>query len=120
MGIYRGAHTATALRAGCRYADLGITGGILLGSLVAIAVQASYTAAEVTAWAWRIPFILGGVFGLISVYLRRFLQETPIFKEMAAKRTLSEEMPVKTVLKNHKMACFVTAGLTGRYPPLSW
>lgn len=90
----------------------GITGGILLGSLVAIAVQASYTAAEVTAWAWRIPFILGGVFGLISVYLRRFLQETPIFKEMAAKRTLSEEMPVKTVLKNHKMACFVTAGLT--------
>ncbi|VDY33968.1 Proline porter II [Morganella morganii] len=40
----------------------GITGGILLGSLVAIAVQASYTAAEVTAWAWRIPFILGGVF----------------------------------------------------------
>ncbi|WP_413491473.1 MFS transporter [Morganella psychrotolerans] len=90
----------------------GITGGILLGSLVAIAVQATYSAEEVSAWAWRIPFVLGGVFGLISVYLRRFLQETPIFKEMAANRTLSAEMPVKTVLKNHKMACFVTAALT--------
>lgn len=64
----------------------GITGGILLGSIVAIIVQRSYSAQEVNDFAWRIPFILGGIFGLISVYLRRFLQETPIFKEMAAKK----------------------------------
>ncbi|SUC40179.1 MFS family transporter [Proteus mirabilis] len=63
-------------------------------------------------FAWRIPFILGGIFGLISVYLRRFLQETPIFKEMASKKALAQEMPVVSVIKNHKQACLITAALT--------
>ncbi|MGR6439473.1 MFS transporter [Proteus mirabilis] len=90
----------------------GITGGILLGSIVAIIVQRSYSAQEVNDFAWRIPFILGGIFGLISVYLRRFLQETPIFKEMASKKALAQEMPVVSVIKNHKQACLITAALT--------
>ncbi|PHI29359.1 MFS transporter [Budvicia aquatica] len=90
----------------------GITGGILLGSIVAIIIQRVYSGDEINDFAWRIPFILGGVFGLISVYLRKFLQETPIFKEMAAKKALANEMPVITVVKNHKVACFITAVLT--------
>lgn len=90
----------------------GITGGILLGSIVAIFIQRSYSTAEINDYAWRIPFVLGGVFGFISVYLRKFLQETPIFKEMAAKHALAKEMPVKTVMKSHKEACIITAILT--------
>ena len=58
----------------------GITGGILLGSLVAVWINATYSPQAVADFAWRIPFVLGGVFGLVSVYLRRFLHETPIFQ----------------------------------------
>lgn len=90
----------------------GITGGILLGSVVAIIVQRIFIGDAINDFAWRIPFALGGVFGLISVYLRQFLQETPIFKEMAAQKALATEMPLVTVVKNHKMACFITALLT--------
>lgn len=90
----------------------GITGGILLGSIIAIVVQRSYSTEEINDYAWRIPFILGGVFGFISVYLRKFLQETPIFKEMAEKKALAKEMPIKTVLRSHKEACILTAILT--------
>ena len=90
----------------------GITGGILLGSLIAIAINKSFTPAELTDFAWRIPFVIGGVFGFVSVYLRRFLGETPIFKELAAKRELAREMPVKTVIRDHRAACLVTAALT--------
>ncbi len=90
----------------------GITGGILLGSLVAIAINHWFTANEVNEYAWRIPFILGGVFGFVSVYLRRFLSETRVFCALAAKRALAREMPVKTVLRAHRSACLVTAALT--------
>ncbi|KPD02630.1 MFS transporter [Moellerella wisconsensis] len=90
----------------------GITGGILLGSIVAIMIERNYSAQQVHDFAWRIPFILGGIFGFLSVYLRRFLEETPIFKELAAKKALSQELPVKTVLKSHKQACLITAALT--------
>lgn len=90
----------------------GITGGILLGSIVAIAVNRIFGPTDVVAFAWRIPFLIGGVFGLVSVYLRRFLGETPVFKELAAKRALAREMPVKTVIREHRAACLVTAALT--------
>lgn len=90
----------------------GITGGILLGSIVAIIINRSFLPAEVIEYAWRIPFIIGGVFGLVSVYLRRFLGETPVFKELAAKRALARELPVKTVIREHRAACGVTAAMT--------
>lgn len=90
----------------------GITGGIFLGSIVAIIVQQTYSTTEVTEYAWRIPFLLGGIFGFISVYLRRFLGETPIFKEMAAKKAIANELPLLTVIKEHKLACLITGVLT--------
>lgn len=90
----------------------GITGGILLGSLIAMGVHAEFSPTEVSAYAWRWPFILGGVFGMVSVYLRRFLEETPVFRELEAKREDSRELPLKTVLRDHRLASLITAGLT--------
>jgi MFS family permease len=90
----------------------GITGGILLGFLVSIMIDLSFTRQEILDGAWRIPFIVGGLFGVISVYLRRFLSETPIFQEMAEKKALSKEIPVVTVIKEHKFACVIVAVLT--------
>lgn len=90
----------------------GITGGILLGFLVSILIGQIYTPEEVVAYAWRIPFIAGGLFGVISVYLRRYLSETPIFQEMAERKELSREIPVVTVMKKHKWACTIVALLT--------
>ncbi len=90
----------------------GITGGILLGSLVAVAINTHYSASEINEFAWRIPFILGGVFGLVSVYLRRFLEETPIFKELSARKRVASELPVKTVLREHRPAMLLVALMT--------
>ena len=90
----------------------GICGGILLGSLIAVFINRHYSSEEIAAFAWRIPFILGGLFGFISVYLRRFLSETPVFKELAAKRALAKELPVKTVLREHRGACLLTGAYT--------
>ncbi|WP_392559415.1 MFS transporter [Orbus mooreae] len=90
----------------------GITGGILLGFIVTIIVKLFFTDKEVLDYAWRIPFIIGGVFGIISVYLRRFLSETPIFKELAARKALEKNIPVVAVIKEHKMACLLVALVT--------
>jgi MFS family permease len=90
----------------------GITGGILLGSLVAMAVNRAYSPGDVSDFAWRIPFILGGVFGLVSVYLRRFLHETPVFKALAQRRQVARELPLKTILREHRGACVLVGLLT--------
>lgn len=90
----------------------GITGGIFLGSIIGVWLNTHYSAAEIHDWAWRIPFLLGGVFGLVSVYLRRFLEETPIFKAMAARRQKGGEMPLKTTLREHRQALLLVALMT--------
>lgn len=90
----------------------GITGGILLGFLITIVIDMFFSRGEVLDFAWRIPFIIGGIFGVISVYLRRFLSETPIFKELAARKALEKSIPVVSVIKNHKMACLLVALVT--------
>jgi MFS family permease len=90
----------------------GITGGIFLGSIFAVWLNTTYSQQEIHDWAWRMPFILGGVFGLVSVYLRRFLQETPLFRDMQKRKAADAELPIKTILREHKEACWLVALMT--------
>ena len=90
----------------------GLTVGILFGSLLAGAINSIYGPADVARFAWRIPFVIGGLFGFVSVYLRRFLEETPVFQEMKARRTLAREVPIKTVLRSHRGATLLALALT--------
>jgi len=96
----------------CGTLTAGLTAGILLGSLIAGAVNSAYSAAEVQAWAWRIPFLIGGVFGFLAVFLRRLLAETPIFEELRRRRALVEGLPLKVVLAGHGRAVVMSMLLT--------
>ena len=96
----------------CGTLTAGLTAGILLGSLVATALNTILTQGEIIAWGWRIPFLLGGVFGLFAMMLRRWLEETPIFTEMKAKKQLVEGLPLKQVLGNSKAEVAVSMLLT--------
>ena len=93
-----------------------VTGGILLGSFVALLMNFIYTPAELSDWAWRVPFVIGGVFGLISIYLRRFLQETPVFMKMRESKALAK-FPLEEVVKTSRfgiwISMFITWVLTG-------
>ncbi|CNF46984.1 major facilitator transporter [Yersinia similis] len=96
----------------CGTLTAGLTAGILLGSLVATAMNTTLGHQAILEGGWRIPFFLGGIFGLFAMYLRRWLQETPIFKEMQARKTLAEELPLKSVVVNHKKEVIVSMLLT--------
>ena len=90
----------------------GLTIGILLGSLTAVAINTIYSPDDVAAFGWRIPFILGGAFGFVAVYLRRFLEETPVFKDLAARRALAREVPLKAVLREYRLETLLALALT--------
>ncbi|RKG89153.1 MFS transporter [Corallococcus terminator] len=96
----------------CGTLTAGLTLGILLGSLVATAINTVFTPGEVDAFAWRIPFVVGGVFGFLAVFLRRWLQETPVFEEMRQRHTLVRELPLKAALKGHAPAVAVSMLIT--------
>jgi MFS family permease len=96
----------------CGTLTSGLTLGILLGSLVATAINKIYTPAEVQAFGWRLPFLIGGVFGFLAVFLRRWLAETPVFEEMRQRRALVQELPLKAVLRGHGASVVVSMLVT--------
>ena len=96
----------------CGVLTAGLTLGIFLGSLVAVVMRELFTEEELLSYAWRLPFILGGVFGLIAIWMRRFLDETPLFQKMKEAGDLSTKAPIKQVLRNHMKSVIVTVLLT--------
>lgn len=90
----------------------GLTGGILLGSLMATALNLSLTPAQILGGWWRLPFLAGGLFGLVAMVLRRWLDETPVFTEMRAHAALARELPLRTVLRSHRPAVLASMAST--------
>ncbi|MWV62833.1 MFS transporter [Helicobacter saguini] len=93
-----------------------VVGGIFCGSIVALCLNLYFPPEVIKEWAWRLPFALGGVFGIISIYLRKFLHETPVFKRMSEEKQI-ENFPLKEVLKNARssviLSMLITFVLTG-------
>jgi MFS family permease len=96
----------------CGTLSAGLLAGILVGALVAAGLSAALDDAQLLAWGWRVPFLVGGVFGLGAMWVRRRLHETPVFAELRARRALSAEMPLKTVLREHPAGVLLAMLLT--------
>ncbi len=96
----------------CASLTSGLTLGILLGSLMGAGIYTQLSPEDVLSYGWRIAFIVGGVFGIGAVWLRGWLKETPVFEAMKARKEISKEIPLKTVLKNHKSSVFLSMAVT--------
>jgi MHS family alpha-ketoglutarate permease-like MFS transporter len=85
-----------------------LIGGQLLAVLVVVLLQQVLSDAELKAWGWRIPFVVGAVAALAALFLRRTLRETATDEARANKDAGS----VLGVLRNHRAAFLTVVGYT--------
>ncbi|MCK0207716.1 MFS transporter [Starkeya koreensis] len=73
--------TAPQGRRGFSASFLSVT--VALGSMLASALTAflagTLTPEAMAAWGWRVPFLIGGTLGLVALWLRSGIDETPVF-----------------------------------------
>jgi MFS family permease len=86
-------------------------GGFLLGASAAMVSDWVATSAGYPSLSWRLPFIVGGTFGLIAGYLRRALDETPLFLEARKRASQDVHAPLRVVVRSHRAACFFGFGI---------
>lgn len=79
----------------------GMTVGVVLGVLLAMLLHMVFTEAEILAFAWRFAFAIGGGLGLVSLLLRKSLEETPVFRALREQDRLVQGLPIRTVLRDH-------------------
>jgi MFS family permease len=96
----------------CGTLSAGLLAGILVGALVAAGIGAALSDAQLLDWGWRVPFVVGGVFGLGAMYVRRRLHETPVFAELRQRKALAAGLPLKAVLRDHLPAVALSMLLT--------
>ncbi len=66
-----------------------LSGGQLCAISVAVILQSLLDEAELTAWGWRIPFVIGAFLALGVYLLRRNLAETQTFEKLDPNRAPS-------------------------------
>jgi len=88
-----------------------LLGGILLGSAISGLVTNILTPDQVLSYGWRLPFFLGIVIGVIGLYLRSGLDESPTFKRLKEAGQLSKR-PIREALQNHWREIIIVIGAT--------
>lgn len=64
------------------FLEFGTISGFTLAIGVVFVTEQIIGSAAMTDWGWRIPFLIGGPIGLIGLYVRLKLEDTPVFREL--------------------------------------
>ena len=68
--------------------------GLLVSLIVILGTRAIIGEEAFKVWGWRVPFLLSGFLVVMSYYIRRRMQESPVFSRMKAEGTVSR-MPIR-------------------------
>jgi MFS family permease len=95
-------------------AQIGPPAGNLMANGVLALVGALLTDAQFSSWGWRVAFLLSAVLVAFGLWIRLRLEETPVFKAIAAHGD-RPEAPVRELFRDEKRALF--AGILARVCP---
>jgi MFS transporter, MHS family, proline/betaine transporter len=93
------------------FTQMSIGGATFLSGLVAFAMSLAMTPETLWDWGWRLAFVVGLTIAPVGLYIRRELEDAPLYK--SAKH--ADEMPVLVVLRDHWKAV-----LTGMLVVMLW
>jgi predicted MFS family arabinose efflux permease len=85
-----------------------VTLGVAAATGVSVGVRSWLSPELVPAYGWRIAFMIGGLSGLLSFWLRRSLEESPEFARMKA---LAVRQPFREVLSTHFVPVLLGVGV---------
>jgi MHS family alpha-ketoglutarate permease-like MFS transporter len=87
-----------------------LIGGQLCAILVLLLLQQVFlTPAQLKAWGWRIPFVIGALLAIVALLMRRNLHETEDF--IAAKKVVRKTSSIAALAK-YPREVMVVVGLT--------
>ncbi|GHH76579.1 MFS transporter [Streptomyces sulfonofaciens] len=108
------------------FLEFGTLAGYVGASGLVVALTLLLSADQMDAWAWRLPFLVAGPLGLVGLYLRLRLDETPAFQHLedrsahaASEAASSVETTAKgdltAIFRNHWRTLILCICLVGAY-----
>ena len=88
--------------------QIGVPIGLLLASGILALMAVIAPGDAFFAWGWRVPFLLSIVLILIGYWVRRRVEESPVFVELAERRERSR-MPIVQLFRKHALLVLIAA-----------
>ncbi|WP_020661985.1 MFS transporter [Amycolatopsis benzoatilytica] len=88
------------------------TCGVLAGTLMGAVLSGVLTHEQMLSFGWRIPFVVGGIFGLYSLYVRLRMRETGVFLAEAGTAKKAEKGRIWQAIKQNPKLLAQVVGLT--------
>ncbi|MER7012212.1 MFS transporter [Saccharopolyspora sp. NPDC000359] len=119
-GEYTGALTLIAEYAPDRrrgflgsWLEFGTLVGYALGAGAAAVLVAVLPEGDMLAWGWRLPFVLALPLGVVGIYLRLRLEETPAFRQLMERSPAMASMALRRVFQILLTRCRSAALIAG-------
>ena len=64
------------------FLEFGTLAGFSAGALLMLGFSLVLNDDQMGSWGWRIPFLIAAPLGIVGIYLRTKLEDTPVFKEL--------------------------------------
>ncbi|PKZ66106.1 MFS transporter [Gordonia terrae] len=95
------------------FLEFGTLAGFCGGTLFVLLLQLALTDSQMDQWGWRIPFLLALPMGLIGLYLRSQMEDTPVFQELEQDNEIkgSAWTRFKDLLVNYRRPIITMFGL---------
>jgi len=90
---------------------VGVASGFLLGSLTAALLNSALSAEDRLAWGWRLPFLFGIAVGLVGIYMRWRISDTPKYTELEEQGAVATA-PLVEALARHPRETLLAFGST--------
>ena len=75
--------------------------GLLAGSLMSALLFSQLDTAQLHDWGWRLPFLLAFPLGLVGLYIRLKLEDTPKFRALEARQHV-ESTPTRELFTTYR------------------
>ncbi|MGW4434829.1 glycine betaine/L-proline transporter ProP [Streptomyces sp. NPDC004596] len=92
--------------------EFGTLAGYIGGAGLVTLMTALLSTHDLLAWGWRIPFLIAGPMGIIGLYLRMRLEETPAFAaEVEKAEATRPKVPLREMVAGQWKALLLCMGL---------
>ncbi|MGC9501704.1 glycine betaine/L-proline transporter ProP [Streptomyces sp. WG7] len=92
--------------------EFGTLAGYIGGAGLVTLMTALLSDADLTSWGWRIPFLIAGPMGIVGLYLRMRLEETPAFAaELEKAESTRPKVPLRDMITGQWRALLLCVGL---------
>jgi MHS family proline/betaine transporter-like MFS transporter len=94
------------------WVQFGSISGLLAGSVLATLLAFNLSEASLNSWGWRVPFLIALPLGIIGLYIRLKLEDTPKFKALERAHEVAQSPLRETLSKwEHYRQMLLTVGI---------